>query len=56
MGLIRISFLSFHNKMYYMPDQVVVRQYHATSKLRVVYEASSKTHGPSLSGFYSWRE
>ena len=25
MGLIRIS---FHNKMYYMHDQVVVRQYH----------------------------
>ena len=53
MGLIRIS---FHNKMYYMPDQVVVRQYHATAKLRVVYEASSKTHGTSLSDFYSWGE
>ena len=36
------------NRMHYMPHHVVVRQDKATTKLRVVYDASAKSVGLSL--------
>ena len=33
-------------KTYYMPHQAVIREDHTTSKLRIVYDASSKLKGP----------
>ena len=35
-------------KTYYMPHQLVVREDRVTTKLRIVYDASSKLHGKSL--------
>ena len=35
-------------KTYYMPHQAVVREDKSTAKLRVVYDASSKSSGESL--------
>ena len=40
-------------KVYYIPDREVVREKCETTKLRIVYDASSKTLGPSLS---VWKE
>ena len=34
--------------MYYKPHQTGIREDRATSRLRVVYDASSKTKSPSL--------
>ena len=36
------------NQVHYLPHHGVVRYDKATTKLRVVYDASSKTSGPSL--------
>ena len=36
------------NKVHYLPHHGVVREDKDTTKLRVVYDASSKSSGPSL--------
>ena len=40
--------LSEHDRVHYLPHHGVVRQDKTTSKLRIVYDASAKTKGPSL--------
>ena len=41
-------FLSDSDQTHYLPHHGVVRQDKATSKLRIVYNASARTSGPSL--------
>ena len=41
--------LPTRGKTYYMPHQAGIRGDHTTSKLRAVYDGSSKLKGPSLS-------
>ena len=36
------------NRLHYLPHHAVVRQDKTTSKIRVVYDVSAKTNGPSL--------
>ena len=38
------------DRVHYLPHHGVVRQDKATSKLRIVYDASARTTGPSLNG------
>ena len=43
-------------KTYYMPHKAAIREDHTTSKLRIVYDASSKLKGPSLNDCLEARE
>ena len=37
-----------HSLVHYLPHHAVIREDKATTKLRIVYDASSRTTGPSL--------
>ena len=41
-------------KTYYMPHQAVIKNDHAKTRLRIVYDASSKIKDPALND-YKWQ-
>ena len=51
----KVESIGIPGKVKYLPHQTVIRDNHSSVKLRVVFDASSETIGPSLNGtLYKW--